>query len=288
MDNSKRLKLAVQKDGRLTEKTLAFLEDAGLEFDAFARRLYAACRNFPLDIVFVRDDDIPRYVAQGTADLGFVGRDVLYETAPAVDTVMPLPFGFCSLKLAVPRESAITDIGSLRGRVIATSFPRSVKRFFADNSIPVETLEIGGAVEIAPALGLSAAVADLVSTGSTMALNDLRPIATIFESTAVLISRPGLTGLKKTISDRLELRFRGVVAASSWKYVILNAPCTSLPALTASVPSLKSPTITPLADPGWVSVATAVREESFWETMEKLKRVGATDIIVLPIEKMVP
>lgn len=286
--DSKKLKLAIQKEGRLTEETLEFLRKSGLEFESYKQRLFSVCRNFPLEILYVRDDDIPDYVASGTVDLGILGQNILNEERPKVKKLLNLRYGFCSLMVAVPKDSAIKALIDLKGKTIATSFPESTKKFFKEKDILIEVVRISGSVEITPSLGIAQAVVDLTSTGSTLALNDLRLLTKIYDSEAVLVANEqSLMNGRKNLIDKLITRFRGVLSAKDYKYVMMNAPQDLLPRLKKIIPGLKSPTISSLAKDGWISVQTVIKEEVFWETIEKLKSIGAQGIIVLPIEKMI-
>jgi ATP phosphoribosyltransferase len=288
--NNKSLKLAIQKSGRLTDDTLDFLRKAGLEFESYTQKLFSTCRNFPLEIVYVRDDDIPDYVASGSVDIGVLGQNLLYEERPAnVRKLLNLRYGFCALTLAVPKESEVQTLSDLSGMTIATTYPNSTRDFFKKNGISIETIKINGSVEIAPTLGVAQAVADLTSTGSTLTLNDLRPLMKIYDSEAVLIvnGKSASSENKKVLLDKLMTRFNGVLSAKNYKYVMMNAPEEILPKLKKITPGLKSPTISPLAKEGWISVQTVIKEDTFWETIEKLKSDGASGIIVLPIEKMI-
>ena len=286
--SSKNLKLAVQKDGRLTNDTLGFLRKSGLEFESYKQKLFSICRNFPLEILYVRDDDIPNYVASGTVDLGILGQNILNEERPKVKKLLNLRYGFCSLMVAVPKDSDVKDLADLKRKTIATSFPESTKKFFKEKNIPVEVVRISGSVEITPALGVAQAVVDLTSTGSTLALNDLKMLTKIYDSEAVLVANDqSLINGRKNLIDKLITRFKGVLSAKDYRYVMMNAPQKILPKLKKILPGLKSPTISPLAKEGWISVQTVIKEEVFWETIEKLKRVGVQGIIVLPIEKMI-
>lgn len=283
------LKLAVQKNGRLTEDTIQLLRSAGLEFESYNQRLFATCRNFPLDILYLRDDDIPDYVQTGAVDVGIVGSNMVVETGSKVKTELKLDFGFCSLSLAVPKESSIQKPSQLKNATIATSYPTLTRKYFKEKNIPVEIVTITGSVEIAPALNMANAIVDLVSTGSTLALNDLRVVEKVYESQAVLIAntKPGLPAKKQYLLQKLLVRIKGVLAAKNYKYIMMNAPEKILPGLQEVVPGLKSPTVSPLTTPGWVSIQTVVKEDVFWETIEKLKTAGATGILVLPIEKLI-
>lgn len=287
--NSKNLKLAIQKEGRLTEETLDFLRKSGLEFDSYKQRLFSTCRNFPLEILYVRDDDIPDYVETGTVDLGILGQNILYEERPMVKKLLNLRFCFCSLVIAVPKESNIKNIDDLRGKTIATTYPKGAAEFFKKNGMAVKVVKIAGSVEITPALGIAEAIADLTLTGSTLALNDLKVLAKIYDSEAVLISnKKAMVGKsKKLLIDKLITRFKGVLSAKNYKYIMINSPKNLLPKLKKIVPGLKSPTISPLAKEGWISFQVVVKEDVFWETIEKLKQAGASGIIVLPIEKII-
>lgn len=286
--NTKNLKLAIQKEGRLTEETLEFLRKSGLEFESVKPRLFSLCRNFPLETLYVRDDDIPDYVSSGIVDLGIVGQNVLYEERPKVRKLLNLRYGFCSLIVAVPKESNITKIEDLKDKTIATTYPESTKNFFKKNNISARIIKISGAVEIAPALGVAKAIVDLTSTGSTLALNDLRILSKIYDSEAVLIANEqSLINDKSALVSKLLTRFKGVLSAKNYKYVMMNAPQNLLPKVIKIVPGLKSPTVSPLAKTGWISIQSVVKEEVFWETIEKLKSIGAQGIIVLPIEKII-
>lgn len=286
--SSKNLKLAVQKQGRLTNETIEFLRNAGLSFESYKQRLFSTCRNFPLEILYVRDDDIANYVSSGTVDIGIVGQNILNEERPKVKKLLNLRFGFCSLVLAVPKESSITDIKDLKGKTIATSYPNSTKNFFKRNNVKINVVNISGSVEITPALGVSDGIVDLMSTGSTLALNDLKLLTTVYESEAILIgNEQALQNGKKDLLNKLLIRFKGVLSAKDYKYVMMNAPESILPKIKKIVPGLTSPTVASLAKEGWISIQTVIKEDVFWETIERLKTAGATGIIVLPIEKII-
>ncbi|MBI2338539.1 ATP phosphoribosyltransferase [Candidatus Daviesbacteria bacterium] len=287
--NEKNIKLAIQKEGRLTEETLEFLRKSGFEFESYKQRLFSLCRNFPMEILYVRDDDIPDYVASGIVDLGILGQNILNEERPNVKKLLNLRYGFCSLIVAVPKESGIKDIQDLKGKTIATSYPQSAKKFFKENNITIDIVEISGSVEITPALGVAQAIVDLVSTGSTLALNDLRILTKIYDSEAVFVANKKTiaSNEKQILLQKLVMRFKGVLSAKDYKYVMMNAPEKILPKLKKIVPGLKSPTISPLAKSGWISIQTVIKEEVFWETIERLKQAGAQGIIILPIEKII-
>lgn len=282
------LKLAVQRSGRLTEPTLDLLHAIGLQFESYGQRLFSHCRNFPLSILYGRDDDIPGYVGLGTVDLGIVGRNLIHEENVAVEELAPLGFGYCELVVAALRDAPYSEPRQLLGARIATSYPGSARRYFQGIGGDPEIITISGSVEVAPSLGLADAIVELTATGSTLLLNDLRPLATILESEAVLAANP--TSLadpaKRANVDRLLMRIDAVRAAKRYKYLMMNAPEAALPAIRAVVPGLKAPTIVPLADPGWVAVHTAVEEDAFWESIERLRAAGATEILVSSLEKL--
>ncbi len=285
--NNSYIKLAIQKKGRLTNSTIALLRSAGLEFESYQQKLFAACRNFPLNIVYLRDDDIPDYVEKGAVDLGIVGENILIESGNMANKILSLPYGYCTLSLAVPKESNANKLSDLRGKRIATSYMTLALQYLRKNKMKAELIRINGSVEIAPALQMSDAIIDLVSTGSTMALNDLRVIEKIYESQAVLIGKNNLSSEKEVLIQKLLLRLNGVLAADNYKYVMMNAPETIATIIQTIVPGLKAPTISPLATPGWISIQTVIQEDVFWETIEKLKGAGATGILVLPVEKLI-
>jgi ATP phosphoribosyltransferase len=286
--NNNNLKLAIQKSGRLTEETLEFLRKSGLEFESYKQQLFSSCRNFPLEILYVRDDDIPDYVASGTVDLGIVGQNILNEKRPDVKKLLNLRYGFCSLILAVPKESSIESLLDLNTKSVATSYPNSTQKFFKEKNVSIDVVNIRGSVEITPALGIADAIVDLTSSGSTLALNDLKVLTKIYDSEAILITNAEtMKNDKKVLLENLMTRFKGVLSAKEYKYVMMNAPLEILPKLKKIIPGLKSPTIMPLAKDNWVSVQSVIKENVFWETIEKLKQVGATGIIVMPIEKMI-
>ena len=286
--NSRNIKLAIQKEGRLTNETLELLRKAGFEFESYKQKLFSLCRNFPLEILYVRDDDIPDYVEKGIVDLGILGQNILNEKRPKVKKLLNLRYGFCSLVIAVPKESNINNLKDLKGKTVATSYPESSKKFFKENGISTEIVEISGSVEIAPALGVAQAIVDLTSSGSTMALNDLRLLTKIYDSEATLVANGNsLTNGGKVLVEKLLMRFKGVLSAKNYKYVMMNAPLSILSKIKKVVPGLKSPTVSPLAKQGWISIQTVIKEDVFWETIEKLKDAGAQGIIVLPIEKII-
>lgn len=282
------LRLAVQRSGRLTDHTLNLLRAIGLQFESYGQRLFSHCRNFPLSILYARDDDIPGYIGRGTVDLGIVGRNLIHEENVSVAELAPLGFGYCELVVATLRDSAYVDPMQLLEARIATSYPHSARTYFQQIGGNPEIITISGSVEVAPSLGLADAIVELTATGSTLMLNDLRQIGTILESEAVLAASPDamIDPGKRANIDRLMMRMNAVQAAKRYKYLMMNAPEEALPAIRAVVPGLKAPTIVPLADPGWVAVHTAVEEDVFWESIERLRAAGATEILVSSLEKL--
>lgn len=287
--DTKRLRIALQREGRLSAFSVELLRGMGLEFETYKRRLMSRCRNFDIDLLFLRDDDIPEYVQDGVVDLGIVGSNLVRECAADVDTLEPLGFGYCTLQIAVPEASGIRDIAALRGLRIATTYPKLCAQFLQTHDVTADIIPITGSVEITPSLDVADAICDLVSTGSTLEMHNLVPIATVMESEAVLIanraSRAG-TAWNGRITQ-LIARLHGVLQARAKKYVMLNAPATAIPDIRTIISGRKSPTIVPLADPTMVAVHAVVEENLFWEKMERLKAVGASDILVMTIEKMI-
>jgi ATP phosphoribosyltransferase len=284
-----RLTIALQKGGRLAEQSLELVEAAGLRITKGANELLYRVENAPIDLLRVRDDDIPTFVADGVADLGIVGRNVLEEhvfDGPPPEVVMALGFGRCALKIALPNGAAYDGPQSLNGKRIATSYPNLLARFLRDNELRAEIVEMRGAVEVAPRLKLAHAICDLVSTGATLEANGLRPVETVLQSEAVLIRSPRASPHADLV-DSIVQRFRGVTASRGAKYVMMNAPRTALPAISRILPGADAPTVTPLAGEGdRVAVHAVCQESVFWETLEELKAAGASAILVLPIEKM--
>jgi ATP phosphoribosyltransferase len=281
------IRIAIQKSGRLYEDSVRLLKECGIELRNVKDRLRTESDTFPLEVFFLRDDDIPQYVEDGVADIGIVGENVLYEKARYVETVERLGFGKCRLCIAVPRGSAYEGTVSLRGKRIATSYPRLVAEHLERKDVKAEIHEISGSVEIAPGIGLSDAVADLVSSGSTLFMNGLNEVETILESQAVLIRNKSLSSETLTLLSKLLFRIQAVKKAKRNKYVLLNAPNDRLEEIVSLLPGMKSPTVLPLAESGWSSVHSVLSEEEFWDRIEKLKDAGAQGILVVPIEKMV-
>jgi ATP phosphoribosyltransferase len=281
------LKIAVQKSGRLYEDSVQLLKECGIDLRNVKDRLRTESDNFPLEVFFLRDDDIPQYVEDGVADIGIVGQNVLLEKNKSVEVIEHLGFGKCRLAVAIPRGQQYEGIGSLEGKRIATSYPFLVKKYLADRNVVADIHEISGSVEIAPGIGLADVVADLVSSGSTLFMNGLREVETILQSQAVLVQHNNLDDEKQVLVHKLLFRIQAVKKAKRNKYVLLNAPNEKLGDIIALLPGMKSPTVLPLAESGWSSVHSVLSEDEFWDRIEKLKEAGAQGILVVPIEKMV-
>jgi ATP phosphoribosyltransferase len=287
MGNETVLRIAIQKSGRLYEDSVQLLKECGIELRNVKDRLRTVSDNFPIEVFFLRDDDIPEYVEDGVADIGIVGQNVLAEKNRTVDTVEALGFGKCRLSIAVPKSLDYEGVASLEGKRIATSYPHLVKSFLADNKVTASIHEISGSVEIAPGIGLSDVIVDLVSSGGTLFMNGLKEAEIILESQAVLVARKNLDEEKIAILDKLLFRIRAVKKAKKSKYVLMNAPNDQLENIISLLPGMRSPTILPLAKEGWSSVHSVLSEDKFWEIIEKLKAAGAEGILVVPIEKMI-
>ncbi len=281
------LKIAIQKSGRLNEDSIKLLKECGIELNNGNKQLKATAFNFPLEVYFLRDDDIPQYVCDGVADIGIVGENVLLEKDKSIDLVYRLGFGKCRLSIAVPKGVEYNSIEDLKGLKIATTYSTILQKYLAEKNINAEIHEISGSVEIAPGIGLADAICDLVSSGSTLFTNNLKEVEVILKSEAVLVADKKITAEKQAILDKLLLRINAVKSAKNKKYILLNAPNNQLKNISALLPGTKSPTIVPLAEEGWSSVQSVVNENDFWEVIEKLKQFEAEGIIVLPIEKII-
>ncbi len=286
MSNQK-LKIAIQKSGRLYEDSVKLLNECGIELRNVKDRLRTESDTFPIEVFFLRDDDIPQYVEDQVADIGIVGENVLYEKNKEAIIVEQLGFGKCRLSLAVPRNENFTGPGYLQGKKIATSYPFLLQQYLDKNNIQAEIHEISGSVEIAPGIGLADAVADLVSSGSTLFMNGLKEVETILKSQSVLIRNINLSDEKLALIEKLLFRIRAVKKAKRYKYILLNAPNDQLEKIISLLPGMKSPTVLPLAETGWSSVHSAINEDEFWDKIEALKGAGAEGILVVPIEKMI-
>jgi ATP phosphoribosyltransferase len=281
------LKIAIQKSGRLSENSRKLLEECGIKFSNGTSVLKTTARNFPVEILFLRDDDIPQYVEQQVADIGILGENMVFEKNKNVKVLERLGFAQCRLSLAIPKEDPYTGHGYFNNKKIATSYPKLLSDYLSKNGISAEIEEISGSVEIAPGIGLADAVCEIVSSGSTLLTNGLREVATILKSQAVIIGNKNLSREKKNILNKLLFRIRAVKSAKENKYILLNAPESSVPAICKILPGMKSPTILPLAEKGWCSLHSVVREDEFWERIDQLKAEGAEGILVIPIEKMI-
>lgn len=281
----KNLKIAIQKSGRLNEKSVQLLKNCGLDFENYKSSLITLASNFDLEILFLRDDDIPGYVEQGIADLGIVGENVIEESLAQVEYLQRLGFGKCTLKIAVPKDVTYNSIKDLDKKSIATSYPNILNKFLKDHQIDADIQSISGSVEIAPGLGLSDAICDIVSTGGTLKSNGLKPFADVSKSEAILIGRKGIED--NPILIELMQRVQSVLRARETKYVVLNVEKDNVPKITELLKGVKSPTVVPLAEEGWVAVHTVIPEEDFWGKINQLKAVGAQGIVVMPIEKII-
>ncbi len=282
-----KLKIAVQKSGRLNEDSIELLKKCGVKFNNGLGKLRASAENFPLEIFFLRDDDIPEYVADGVSDIGIVGENVVFESNGAVETIEKLGFGKCRLSLAVPKNFPYQSLEDFDGKRVATSYPRILSEFFRANGVKSDIHTISGSVEIAPGIGLADAVCDLVSSGSTLFTNGLREVETVMQSEAVLIARKNLDAEALKILEKLLFRIKAVTQAKQNKYILLNAPDEKLSEIIALLPGIKSPTVMPLATRGWSSVHSVINENDFWEIFETLKNKGAEGILVLSIDQMI-
>jgi ATP phosphoribosyltransferase len=281
------IRIAVQKSGRLSEDSLSLIKECGIKFYNGTGKLKSTSTNFPIEFLFLRDDDIPGYVSDGVADLGIVGENEVTEKDKEVLTLKKLGFSKCRLSLAIPKGEEYPGIEYFQGKNIATSYPKILGDYLNLNKIDASIHEISGSVEIAPSIGLAEGICDIVSSGSTLMMNGLKEVEEIFKSEAVLIANNHLADWKKIIVDKLLFRMNAVQKGRSSKYVLLNAPNESLDKIISLIPGMRSPTILPLAQPGWSSVHSVLSEDQFWENIEELRAAGAEGILVVPIEKMV-
>jgi len=282
-----KLKIAIQKSGRLNDDSVQLLKDCGIDLKNGVNKLKTESDNFPMEIYFLRDDDIPQYVEDAVADIGIVGENVVYEKNKNVEVIEHLGFGKCRLSIAVTRTENYDSVQYLNNKKIATTYPVIVQKFLDENKINAEIHEISGSVEIAPGIGLADAIVDLVSSGSTLFMNGLKEVETVLRSEAVLINNGNLSTEKKQILDKFLFRIRAVKKAKNNKYILLNAPNNKVAEIISLLPGMKSPTVLPLAEPGWSSVHSVLNENEFWDIIEKLKDAGAQGILVIPIEKMI-
>jgi ATP phosphoribosyltransferase len=281
------VKLAIQKSGRLSEDSLSLIRECGVDFNKSDNKLTSKAFNFPVEFLFLRDDDIPGYVADGVADIGIVGENVLQEQTKKVNVIEKLGFSKCRLSIAVPRDVDFKNVSWLNGKDIATSYPNILQDYLAKNNVSAKIHEISGSVEIAPNIGLAQAICDLVSSGSTLISNGLKEVEVVMQSQAVLIGHTNLSEAKHKIVSNLQFRIQSVQRAKNTKYIMLNAPNESIDKIVALLPGVKSPSVMPLKDHGWSSIHSVVKENEFWEIIEKLRDAGAQGILVLPIEKII-
>ena len=281
-----KLKIAIQKSGRLHEDSLRLLKECGIDISNGGNKLKSSAANFPLEVYFLRDDDIPQYVEDAVADIGIVGENVVYEKKKEVEVMEKLGFGKCRLSIAIEKGDTYNR-ENLNGKKIATSYPVILQEFLAANDINAEIHEISGSVEIAPGIGLADAICDLVSSGSTLLTNGLKEAETILESQSVLIRNKKLDPEKQRLLNKLLFRLRSVKKAKNNKYILLNAPNEKLKDIISLLPGMKSPTVLPLAESGWSSVHSVIDENDFWDIIEQLREEGAQGILVVPIEKMI-
>ncbi|MCM4158973.1 ATP phosphoribosyltransferase [Antarcticibacterium flavum] len=286
MSNQK-LRIAIQKSGRLNEDSLKILKEAGISIDNGKEQLKAVSRNFPLEVLYLRNGDIPQYLRDGVVDIAILGENVLVEKGEDIIRGEKLGFSKCRVSMAVPKSVKYNGIQDLDGKKIATSYPNTVNAFLKENGIQADLHIINGSVEIAPNIGLADAICDIVSSGSTLFKNNLKEVEVMLKSEAILAISPKITEERQVILEKLQFRLKSVLNARTSKYILLNAPNDKIEAITKLLPGMRSPTILPLAEKGWSSVHTVINEERFWEVIDQLKETGAEGILVVPIEKMV-
>ena len=282
-----KLRIAIQKSGRLSEKSLNLLKEAGISLNNGSRKLRSVAQSFPLEVIYLRDDDIPQYVEDGVAHIGIVGENEFAEKACEVDLIERLGYSRCKLSIAIPKSETYSGVEDLEGKRIATSDPVILKNFLAEHGVTADVHFLSGSVEIAPSIGVADAIFDIVSSGSTLISNGLKEVEVAMKSEAVVIANRDLDDDIQAILAKLLFRIRSVMAASSNKYILLNAPNDKLREIISLLPGMKSPTVMPLAEEGWSSVHSVLKESTFWEVIDGLKELGAQGILVIPIEKMI-
>lgn len=282
-----KLKIALQKSGRLSEKSIALLEECSIKFPNGGGKLIAESSNFPIEILFLRDDDIPQYVEQHVADIGIIGENIFIESQKNISIIEKLAFSACRLSIAVPKETNYNDLRFFNNKKIATSYPNILGEYFRKNNINATIEIISGSVEIAPGIGLADGICDIVSSGSTLLSNGLKEVEKILDSQAVIVANNHLDSGKQFILDKLLFRIRAVRKAKENKYILLNAPNERLKKITEILPGMNSPTILPLAKDGWSSLHSVISEDKFWDIIDELKEAGAEGLLVVPIEKMI-
>ncbi len=282
-----KLKIAIQKSGRLSENSLKLLEECGIKINNSTGVLKSTARNFPMELLFLRDDDIPQYVEQQVADIGILGENGVLESEKDVAIVEQLGFAGCRLSLAIPNREEYSGPTYFNNKKIATSYPAILSKFLRENNVTATIEKISGSVEIAPGIGLADGICDIVSSGSTLLSNGLKEVETIMKSQAVIIKNKNLSAGKEAILEKLLFRIKAVKGATENKYILLNAPEKAVKKICDLLPGMKSPTITPLVEQGWVSIHSVIREDDFWDRIDKLRAAGAEGILVIPIEKMI-
>ncbi len=282
-----KLKIAIQKSGRLNEDSLNILKDCGISIDNGKDQLKASSRNFPMEVFYLRNGDIPQYLRDGVVDIAIIGENVLVEKGETLHVAEKLGFSKCRVSIAVPKSVKYTSIADLQGKRIATSYPNTVEKYLKSKGITAEMHIINGSVEIAPNIGLADAICDIVSSGSTLFKNNLKEVEKILSSEAVLAVSPKIGAAQKEILGKLQFRIRSVLAARQSKYVLMNVPNDRLNTILELLPGMRSPTVLPLAEEGWSSVHTVINKDTFWEVIDELRQAGAEGILVCPIEKMV-
>lgn len=282
-----RLQIALQKSGRLLDDSLGLLRECGIKIDNGKDQLKAPARNFPLDVLYLRNSDIPQYLQDGVADLAIIGENTVFEKQKKAELLLPLGFSKCRLSIAVPKGVAYSGHSYLNGKRIATSYPNSLRQFLQERQIEAEIHEISGSVEIAPNIGLADAICDLVSSGSTLFKNGLEEQEVLLKSEAWLAASPNLSPEKQAIAEQLTFRIKAVLKARNNRYLLMNAPDECIPKIVEILPGMKSPTVMPLAEAGWSSIHTVIEDDRFWEIIGQLKQAGAQGILVIPIEKMI-
>lgn len=281
------LRIAVQKSGRLQEDSLLILKECGLKVDASNGKLKSIVPNFPLEVLFLRNSDIPQYVEDGVVDIAIIGENLLIEEESKLEVLLPLSFSKCRVSLAVPKNSDIQSVKDFQGKKIATSYPTTVQNYLRKNGVTAEIHTISGSVEVAPTIGLADGICDIVSSGNTLFMNGLRELEVILQSEAVLVQNSKLSIEKKEILEKLIFRMSAVLSSRNSKYILLNAPNEAIAEISSILPGMKSPTVLPLAEPGWSSLHSVISEDQFWEKIDALKNAGAEGILIVPIEKMV-
>ena len=281
------LRIAVQKSGRLQEESLLILKECGLKVDASNGKLKSIVPNFPLEVLFLRNSDIPQYVEDGVVDIAIIGENLLIEEESKLEVLLPLSFSKCRVSLAVPKNSDIQSVKDFEGKRIATSYPATVQNYLRKNGVTADIHTISGSVEVAPTIGLADGICDIVSSGNTLFMNGLRELEVILQSEAVLVKNSKLSSEKNEILEKLIFRMKAVLSSRNSKYILLNAPNDAIAEISSILPGMKSPTVLPLAEPGWSSLHSVISEDQFWEKIDALKNAGAEGILIVPIEKMV-